>query len=60
MDYLDAQQPGLLEMLAPVHLHLASCSTCAQLYLDQVELEGIEAAGQLPTLSSSVQFDLSI
>ncbi len=60
MDYLDAQQPGLLEMFAPVHIHLASCSICAQLYLDQVELERMETAGQLPTLSSPVQFDLSM
>jgi hypothetical protein len=37
-----------------------SWPVCMQLHVDQLELEKIEALGQLPALSTPVRFDLSM
>ncbi len=57
-EYCEAARPGLSVALAPVHRHLAVCQSCAQMYLDLVELEKLEANGALPPLSRSVPFNL--
>ena len=58
--YTEVEQPGTSAMFAQVHLHLASCPLCTQMYVDRVGLEKIEAMGRLPALSTPVQFDLSM
>ena len=59
-EYVETKQPGQHAWLASVHSHLAMCSSCAQMYLDHIELEAMEASGNLPMLPHPIQFDLSM
>ncbi len=59
-EYLGTKQPGWHAWLASTPSHLAMCSSCAQMYLDHIELEAVEASGNLPLLPHPIQFDLSM